>query len=381
MSRAKLSVVGWVVLASLMLVLGLTAWLAGASPFRTAQAAGLIDDAYADFAAGTGCYVRASGVGGLDGEVIVTSTVDTNFPGSTLPTGWSSSPVAAATVSGNQLIVDEGTVASGTAYAPQQTLEFSATISGPHAQFIGFSDNINFTNNYVIFGTTGANDGHLYARAVGRPDIDLGTGLLGVQHRFQIQWGGTAITYTVFTDTLGTSAAYVDSVAVAGPMNFMAFDGSSGTPLTVDWVRSWPWSCTYLSRVIDSGVDGTSFNGLSTTLNVPVNAAVSFEVITSTNNADWGAWTPVAADGTFISSTARYLQYHAILFAPDQLVTPEVQSVRVRGFGPPPTAVRLDSFSARPMDDAGQSWLIALSGFVLILGGGWLIGQRRRRFD
>jgi hypothetical protein len=107
-----------------------------------------------------------------------------------------------------------------------------------------------------------------------------------------------------------------------------------------------------------------------------VGAAIAFEVITSTNNIDWGTWTAVNADGTFISSTARYLQYRASLTTSEPLVTPELQSVRVRGFGP--TAVRVTSFSAAELDFETRALLIGLSGAVLILGGARVLFRRRK---
>ena len=49
MLRSKVSVASSVLFASLVLVLGLLAWLQGMSPLRVAQAASLIDTTIADF--------------------------------------------------------------------------------------------------------------------------------------------------------------------------------------------------------------------------------------------------------------------------------------------------------------------------------------------
>ncbi|MBI5566860.1 MAG: hypothetical protein HY870_18325 [Chloroflexi bacterium] len=138
-----------------------------------------------------------------------------------------------------------------------------------------------------------------------------------------------------------------------------------------------PSPCTYTSRLIDSGLDGSSFTGLSATLVTPAGTDIAFEVITSTNNITWGVWTPVNADGTFISSTARYLRYRAALTTTDALLTPEVQSVSVHGFGPPPTAVRVTTFSANGPDFGVRGWLIGLSGAALLAGGVRVIRRRK----
>jgi len=377
MIKSKIGIAGCVVFSSFAVVLGLIGWLQGVNPFRVAQAAGLIDDSFADFSSGTGCYVRASGLGGLDGEVIVTATVDTDFPGSALPAGWFTT-TPSITVSGGQLIVDEGTASTSAAFSPGQTLEFSATFTGPHAQFIGFSDNVNFTNLYAIFGTTSANDGHLYARTVGMADIDLGTGLLGTLHRFRIEWGTANITYTVFTDTLGTSATYVHSVVLGGPMSLMVHDAnSSGTILSVDWARLWPWACTYRSRVIDSNYVGFTFTGISTTLLTPAGTGIAVEARTSTDGSTWGSWTPVNANGTFNAGVGQYLQYSATLSAPDAFVTPEVQVVQAHGLTP--TAVRVITFSATAPNFESQAWLIGVGGLVLVLGGARVVLRRRKQ--
>lgn len=374
MSRANLSVVGWVVLASLMLVLGLTAWLAGASPFRTAQAAGLIDDSFADFAAGTGCYVRASGAGGLEGEVVM--SLDTDFPGSVLPAGWYESPAAVATVSGGVLSIDEGTAGTSATFAPNQTLEFTATFGTANFQHGGFGVGNFGPTPYAIFSTNGTT---LRARTDGGSGETLTDlpGYLGSPHRYRIEWGTTNVIYSIDGGAVATH-----SIAIAGSMAVLFQDFNiSGTTFDIDRVRLWALAspCAYESRAIDSTYAGFNFTGISTTLSTPAGTSIAFEARTSSDGIGWGSWVPVNGNGTFNAGMGRYLQYRATLSTADPQISPEV--LLVQAHGTTPSAVRLDSFSARPMDDAGQSWLIALIGFVLILGAGWLIGQRRRRFD
>lgn len=356
MSRANLSVVGWVVLASLMLVLGLTAWLAGASPFRTAQAAGLIDDSFADFSGGTGCYVRASGVGGLDGEVIIAPTIDTDFGGS-------------------PLTVDEGTTAVSGALTPGQTLEFTATFVAISGQLGGLGVANYSVAPFAIFNSNGIDLLVRTDAGTGETASNLGNTYFGSPHRYRIDWGPTSVVYSI-----DGGAVTTHSVAIAADMQVLYQDFNLlATSLVIDRVRVQPWTCVFVSRAIDSTYSGFTFTGISTTLTTPTGTGITFEARTSSDGATWGAWVPVNGNGTFNAGVNQYLQYQATLSTTDPQAAPEVWLVQAHGTTP--SAVRLDSFSARPMDDAGQSWLIALSGFVLILGAGWLIGQRRRRFD
>ena len=373
MNRANLSVVG-VVLAGLMLGLGLAGWLAGVSPFRTAQAAGLIDDSYADFAGGSGCYVRASGVGGTEGEVIM--SMDTDFPGSALPAGWYESPAAVATVSGGVLSIDEGTAGTSTTFAPNQTLEFTATFVTADFQHGGFGVGNFGATPYAIFSTNGTT---LRARTDGgggETFTDL-PGNLGSPHRYRIEWGATNVIYSIDGGAVATH-----SIAIAGNMAALFQDfNTGGTTFDLDRVRLWALTspCVYESRAIDSSYNGFTFTGISTTLSTPVGTGITFAVRTSSDGNTWGGWAPVNGNGTFTPEVNRYLQYQATLTTSDPQLSPEVLSVQVHGTTP--TAVRLDSLAARQTASASPDWLIALSGCGLIAGAGWLIGQRRRRLD
>ena len=58
-------------------------------------------------------------------------TIGTEFDGTTLPTGWTSTPWTGgtSTVSGGQVTVDGAWAAPDTYYAPGRSLEFVATLA------------------------------------------------------------------------------------------------------------------------------------------------------------------------------------------------------------------------------------------------------------
>lgn len=377
-----------VLIVSLTLTLGLVVWLHSASPVRVAVATGLIDNSLSDFELGSGCFVGQS-VNGLADGVILSPTVGTNFPGDVLPAGWFINTGGAATVIGGLLSVTNGTAYPGPVplpallYSPSRTLEFSATFeAGGGSQFAGFgTQTYDTTGPWAIFSSV--DEGDLKVRTNNNAGFDQGDSVLaapgyfGVPHRFRIEWGTSNVVYYIDDAAVFTHDVAFGSEQMRPQFHDNAADGGS---LLVDWVRMSdyaPSSCTYTSHVIDSGVDGSAFTGLSMTLVTPVGTAVSFEIITSTNNSVWGDWMPVNTDGTFISSTARYLQYRAALSTTDALFTPDIQSIRVNGFGPPPTAVRVTSFSAAAPDFGAYGVLIGLSVAMLALGARVILWRRK----
>jgi hypothetical protein len=177
------------------------------------------------------------------------------------------------------------------------------------------------------------------------------------------------------------AAVFTHTVVFGGTQMRPQFhdDALGGGSLLVDWARMTDYAaCTYTSRVIDTGIDGTTLTGISTTLHTPAGTAITFEVITSTDNSTWSAWTAVNPDGTFTSSTARYLQYRAQLSTSDPLVTPELVSVRVRGFGPPPTAVQVTALSASGSGFGSREALLVIVGGVMALAGVSVVFRRRK---
>ena len=393
MIKSKMFAASGVVFTSLVLVLGLLGWMRSVSPVNVAQATGMIDNSLADFELGTGsCFVAESpATAPISYGVVLSPTAGTNFTGTVLETGWlSASNTSAVLVADGVATVDHATLYAGlstdvnnpTLYAPTRTVEFSATfVAGGGAQFAGFGlDHFAATprNPCAIFSLTdGAN---LRARtddSSGSQFNDPITSAINVPHRYRIEWGISTVIFSVDGAPLVTH-----TIAITDSMRPQFHDEETGSgSLVVDWARMSdyaPSPCTYTSRSIDAGFADSTFTGLSTTFDTPAGTGIAFEIITSTDNSTWSAWTAVNGDGTFISSTARYLKYRATLTTSDPQITPELVSVRVRGFGPPPTAVNVTSFAASGSDFGTRGLLIGVSVAGLVIGGIGVISRRRR---
>ncbi len=156
----------------------------------------LADSTAADFSAGTlNSCVADTTIG--NGAVRLPATVDVNFSGSALPTGWSSydwtydSTVGQYTVSDGLISLDGVRVnPDPAAYTAGQTLEFVATFSAAANQHIGFGSgshlppNAIFDNNppyWAIFST--GTGGNLMARTwsdAGHTDYVIPGNWLGI---------------------------------------------------------------------------------------------------------------------------------------------------------------------------------------------------------
>ncbi len=364
MTKSKTMIVSWVAFASLVMVLGVMGWLSGMRPPHVAEATGLLDDTIADFSAGSGCFVSPSSSDGLDGEVILTPTVFSDFPGTSLPAGWATD--GGGTVNNGILIVNEGTAGTGGTYGPYGTLEFESTMAASPFQLAGLGVSFYAAAPYAIFNATST--GLSVRTNAGSADTstDLAGSYVDTPHRYRIEWLPTQVEYFIDDTAVATH-----SVAIAQPMSPLFQDSNGlGITLTVKWMRMsdyGPSPCTFTSQLIDSGIDGSTYTGISTTVVTPAGTAIAFEVITSTDNLNWGAWTAVNPDGTFNVGVARYMQYRATLSTTDAHYTPEIRSVRAHGFGPPPTAVQVAALSATGTDLETRGLLIGLSGSVLVL--------------
>jgi hypothetical protein len=179
----------------------------------------MADTTAADFSAGTlnSCVADAT-IG--DGAVRLPATLDADFSGSVLPTGWYSydwtydSTVGQYTVSGGVISLDGVRVNPDPAsYTAGQTLEFVATFNAAANQHIGFGSgnhmppNAIFDNNppyWAIFSTgSGSN---LMARTwsdAGHTDYIIPGNWLGSPHLYRIEWTSSNATF------------YIDDVQVA----------------------------------------------------------------------------------------------------------------------------------------------------------------------
>ncbi len=335
-------------------------------------AAGLDDASVDDFSRGSGCYVSQSDTGQTAGAVILTPTVGTIFSGTLLDSRWFNA--GSGTLSGGNLFVDEGR--AGTIfpplYAPSRTLEFAATFQNATSQDAGFGIDLTAAP-YAIF-STGFDGLQLRARTNNGVDPEsnalLGAGYLNAPHLYRIEWQPTSVIYSIDGAPVATH-----TINLTGNLHPIAEDiNTPGISLTLNWIRMSdyaPSPCTFTSRVINSGADGTHWTNFTTTVNQPPGTSITFDVHASADNITWSNWQMVTS--TTITLTGRYVQYLATLTTTDPLVTPQLLSA---SFGGSPLAIELKSLSAAPTVSPLGSWLVIVSLILVSL----LLGTIGRRF-
>ena len=343
------------------------------------------DTTPADFRAGTSAGTYISEVGdpqGLSpaGEIVLAPSVGDEFSGSTLSSGWTTNlwqSGGSANVGSGKLTVS-GALVAGCASAgvcssnltAGHSVEFVATFTGDLFQHAGFGQTFNASGEpFAIFSTvdmSGTNpDGSLFARTsdgVNETVTSLGPGLLGVPHRFRIDWNAGNVSYWVDGIPALAAPGYAVNVvhpAVAGPMRVIAaseYRGLSGT-VVVDWTRLTPYSASgsFTSRVFDAGVT-TSWQSLTSTVKASTGTAV-ISVRTSNDGSTWTAFAPFAA-----GAQSRYIQYRATLTTADPNQTPEIDDVTITGAAVPPIVLATPSvtFTGAPTTAAfGSSFTVA----------------------
>ncbi len=297
--------------------------------FQT-PAAGFTDTTTSDFEGGTpgNTYVAQS----ANGEVILKPEVGAEFSGSSLPTGWSSTPWTGgtSTVANGKLRVDGARANTDAMYNPGRSLEFVATFGAAQFQHVGFGTDFNGAP-WAMFSTGGSLPVGLYARTNGASQTS--TPIAGVDpsqsHRYRIEWSASNVVFYVD----GTQVAS-HPIAINSQMRPIAsdFDNGGGT-VTVDWVRMSPYASagTFTSRVIDSTKSATDWLKLTPIAQTPDGANVAFETRSgNTANAEdgsWSSWEAVGADGTIASPDGRYVQYRANLSTNGPSVSSAVEEV------------------------------------------------------
>ena len=304
-----------------------------ASPAQfTSPSSVFIDTTASDFGAGTldaNTYISQTG----DGEVTLAPTVGAEFSGTSLPAGWLSGPWSAggtAAVSNGSLTLDGARANTVATYGPGRSLEFVATFGNGTFQHAGFGVDLNDSPYWAIF-STGTTTGTLYARTNnGGTTIDtpLQGNLIGSPHLYRIDWTGSAVTFWV-------DGVQFASHAVSGfttPMEPIASDGApGGATISINWMRMTPYAAsgTFTSRVFGTGAN-TTWANMSWLADTPAGTAISMSVRTGstpTPDASWTAFTPIAASGAAIGTTAPYIQYRAVLSTTDVNQTPALQQV------------------------------------------------------
>src|SRR3989442_3391344 len=210
----------------------------------------------ADFQAGTlgsGAYLSETG----NGEVTLAPTVGTEFSGTALPTGWTSTVLqtgGGSTVANGSIRVDGASVLAPTTYTAGHTLEFVATFSGAPNQNAVFGLTTALLPPFAMFGVK--TDGQLYARSVA-PGQAFETAIPGSwfsgPHRFRIDWNATNVVYWIDgTQVMAHTITYKGSGSSMRPAitDLTVGDGA----LSVSWMRmtAYATSGTYTSSVYDA---------------------------------------------------------------------------------------------------------------------------------
>ena len=140
----------------------------------------------ADFGFGTvatGAYISETS----GGEVTLAPAVGTEFSGTALPAGWTSTALGTggtSTVRNGAVFVDGATLVSPNTYTAGRTLEFSATFDGQANENVGFGLTSALVAPYAMFGVKA--DGQLYARSLG-PGSLLETAIAPAARRDLVQ--------------------------------------------------------------------------------------------------------------------------------------------------------------------------------------------------
>ena len=317
------------------------------TPTSASAAPGFIDTTTADFSAGTtGSHTYVSET--VNGEAILAPTEGSEFPGSSLPVGWSEhiwNPGGSATVIGGNLTIDGARAGTDATYGSGRNLEFEATFSNTPFAHIGFGVNYE-TGPWAMFSVK--DDGSLHARTNNTggtsdvQDTSLGSALLGSSHTYRIEWKADKVDYFVDDALVATHAISF----AATEMRPLASDyNAAGGGLLIDWLRMSPYGDstnkgTFTSRVFDAG-GPVEWGALGWTANIPAGTAIVLSVRTGnapTPDGSWSAFAPIVTSGDEIPGNSRYAQYRAELSSNDPDTTPALREVTL-AFDQNPVAV------------------------------------------
>ncbi len=302
----------------------------------TTQPVSVVDTTAADFSAGAvdaGTYVSQS----ANGEVTLKPSVATEFSGTALPAGWSSTPWTAggsASVANGAVSADgarvslDATVAGG-------TLEFRATFSTDNYQHAGWGVTFNETP-WAMFST--ASGGGLYARTHdGGTAVDtlIPGSWLGTAHTYRIDWNSASVVFFIDGVQVANTAA-----TIGGLLRPILSDFNlGGGALSVDWLRTTPYatSGTFTSRVLTTGSQ-QNWSKAAWTASVPPSTSLAMSVRfgnTATPDGSWTGFSPVPSSGSALSGTSLYVQYQAA-FAGTGAESPVLEDVTLSGAAVPP---------------------------------------------
>ena len=264
------------------------------------------------------------------GVVILAPAVGTEFPGTSLPAGWFSTPWSSggtATVANNQLTVNGARAGTSALYGPGRSLEFTATFSSAKFEIVGFG--VDYSSGpWAAFST--AAGGGLYAETsngTASNNTQIPGNWLGSAHDYRIDWTSSAVNYSIDGILI-----YSSPIVITGNMRPLASALTPGAGVvTVNWMHMTPYatSGTYLSQIFDGGqsVTWTLFNDSAI---IPAGTGIALSVRignTPTPDNTWTDWVPVSGAGAVVGASSRYLQYQATLTTTNPAQTPILQTV------------------------------------------------------
>lgn len=322
----------------------MVAWITAAP----VQAVNVTDTTVADFNAGTlgACAVAEV----VDGELLLTPTEGTEFPGASLPAGWllrdwnppdgvNTSSVGSGVLTANSARVNPDPLAGPAPYGPGRSLEFVATFGAQTFQHVGFGGGDQTGGNEVfnvppwaMFSTSSQTTNILARVHNGGTFSDVAVGVNdGSPHRYRIDWSATQVSFFIDDVLVQTDGANPITVNMRGAVS----DFSPTLPgISVDWIRMTPYGspCLYLAAVIDGGNVAADWTTLTSNARVPAGTSVSLE--TRSGNVpspgmSWSAFAPVGMGGAIASPNGRYLQYSVTLSTTDPDQTAELEDVSV----------------------------------------------------
>jgi hypothetical protein len=277
---------------------------------------------------GTGAYVSETS----GGEISLAPTVGTEFSGTALPTGWTSSVQSGgfATVGNGSVTVDGATVLAPTTYSAGHTLEFVATFSGAADQNVGFGLTSALLPPFAMFGVK--SDGQLYARSVGPGQVfetPMAGSWFNAPHRFRIDWNASTVVYWIDgTQRASHAITYKGATGTMRPAITDATVGGGGA-LSVDWMRmtAYASSGTYTSPVYNAGAP-VAWQNLTWTADSTTGNTITVKVRTgSTADLTSATWTTITSQSQMINSTMQYAQYQVTLSTTVTNSTPAVKEV------------------------------------------------------
>lgn len=266
-------------------------------------------------------------------------TVATEFDGSTVPSGWTSTlwsgGSGGSTVSGGTVAVNGGLLKTTAQTWPGSSVDFVATFGASPNQHGGLAADLTGVSRWAIFSTNGSST-TLYARTNNNgtvADVSLGTGLVGSAHTYRVEWLADRVVFSV-----DGTVRHTQMVAIAGSMGTAFSDyAAGGANLTVDRSRmeGAPRTGAFTSRVLDAG-GAADWQALDVAAQVPTGTSVVIHVRTGntpTPDGTWTAFIPVNS-GADIPGSSRYIQYRASLSG-SSTVSPTLERVGINGLVAP----------------------------------------------